>query len=63
MKSSRFKHTGCLYLSGLPPVEVSMLVGSHTKAGKPLGAGSHHKEFSDPLCLRKDKYTVMKSCL
>lgn len=32
----------------LPPEEESMPVGSHRKAGIPLGAGSHHKESSDP---------------
>lgn len=41
-----------LLICGIPPVEVSMLVGSHTKAEIPLGAGSHHKEFSDPLFLK-----------
>lgn len=41
----------CELKSKAPHVEVSMLVGSHMKAGIPLAAGSHHKGFSDPLFL------------
>lgn len=41
-----------------PPVEESKLVGSHRKAGIPLGAGSHRKEFSGPLFLKSSKITV-----
>lgn len=47
-----------------------MLVGFHMKAGIPLGAGSHHKGFSDPLFLKKRKrreqergHCYEKSCL
>lgn len=29
-----------------------MLVGSHRRAGTPLGAGSHRKGFSDPYLLK-----------
>lgn len=32
----------------LPPEEESKPVDFHMKAGKPLAAGSHHKESSDP---------------
>lgn len=35
-----------------------MLVGFHKKAGIPLGAGSHHKEFSDPLFIKAPKYRI-----
>lgn len=44
-----------------PPVLVSMLVDSHMKVGIPLGAGSRHKGFSDPLHLKKrDEDIVIK---
>lgn len=44
----------------IPPVEVSMLGGFHKKAGIPLGAGNHHKEFSDPLFLKTKRTLLLK---
>lgn len=44
-----------LQMCSIPLVEVSMLVGSHKRAGTPQGAGSHHKEFSDPSFLKTPK--------